>query len=180
MYLTRSALSRNAALAGDLGVDGPLRQEWNMTATHLTVAVVAALALPATHGNPAESKQRVTAVAPKDIQWSTPAYYTDGRQRAHLLGDSSKGGDWIDRVRIPGDSRVLPHTHPHDEVVTVIDGTWYLGIGEKFDDTKLEPYSAGSFILIPAGFAHFLATKKEPVIVQVSGHGIFRTNYLGE
>jgi uncharacterized RmlC-like cupin family protein len=151
-----------------------------MTATHLTVAVVLALALPATHGEPAEPKQQVTALASKDIRWSTPAYYTDGRQRAYLLGDSSKGGDWIDRVRIPGGSTVLPHTHPHDEIVTVIEGIWYLGIGEKFDETKLEPYSAGSFILIPAGVAHFLATKEGPVIVQVSGNGIFRTNYVGE
>lgn len=149
-----------------------------MTATHLTVAVVLALALPATHGEPAEPRQQVTALAPKDIRWSTPAYYTDGRQRAHLLGDSSRGGDWIDRVRIPEDAKVLPHTHPHDEVVTVMEGIWYLGIGEKFDATKLEAYSAGSFILIPAHLAHFLATKEGPVIVQVSGHGIFRTNYV--
>jgi quercetin dioxygenase-like cupin family protein len=82
-------------------------------------------------------------------------------------------------VRIPGGLRVLPHTHPHDEVVTVIEGIWYLGIGEKFDETKLEPYSTGSFILIPADVAHFLATKERPVIVQVSGQGMFRTNYVG-
>jgi quercetin dioxygenase-like cupin family protein len=150
-----------------------------MTATHLTVAVVLALALPATHGESAEPKRQVTALAPKDIQWSTPAYYTDGRQRAHLLGDSSKGGEWIDRVRIPGGSKVLPHTHPHDEIVTVIEGIWYLGIGEKFDETKLQAYSAGSFILIPADVPHFLATKEGPVIVQVNGHGIFLTNYVG-
>lgn len=151
-----------------------------MIATHLTVAVVLALALPATPGEPAEPQLQVTALAPKDIRWSTPAYYTDGRQRAYLLGDSSKGGDWIDRVRIPGSSQVLPHTHPHDELVTVIEGTWYLGIGEKFDETQLQPYPAGSFIHIPAGVAHFLATKEGPVIVQVSGHGIFQTTYVGK
>lgn len=49
-----------------------------MTTTHLTVAVVLALALPANHGESAEPKQQVTALAPKDIRWSTPAYYTDG------------------------------------------------------------------------------------------------------
>jgi hypothetical protein len=151
-----------------------------MTATHLTLAVVLALALPAAPGEPVEPKPQVTALAPKDIRWSTPAYYTDGRQRAYLLGDSSKGGDWIDRVRIPGGSRVLPHTHPHDEIVTVVEGIWYLGVGEKFDETKLQPYPAGSFIHIPADVAHFLATKEGPVIVQVSGHGLFRTNYVGK
>ena len=61
-----------------------------------------------------------------------------------------------------------------------MEGIWYLGIGEKFDEMKLEPYSAGSFILIPADVAHFLAAKEGPVIVQVSGHGIFRTNSVGK
>src|SRR5262245_26035510 len=72
-----------------------------------------------------QTSRQLTALAPQDIRWFTPSYYTDGRERAQLLGDSGKGGPWIDRVRIPGGSRVLAHTHPQDEVVTVIEGTWY-------------------------------------------------------
>lgn len=146
----------------------------------LTVSVALALALRAMAGAPLASQKQVTALAPQDIRWFTPTYYTDGRQRAHLRGDSSKGGDWIDRVKIPGGSRVPAHTHPDDEIVTVIEGTWYLGIGERFDETKLNAYPAGSFILIPADVSHFLATREGPVIVQVSGRGMFRTNYLQE
>jgi len=146
--------------------------------SRLTILIALALALRATIGTPAEAQKQITALAPQDIQWFTPAYYTDGRQRAHLLGDSSKGGDWIDRVKIPGGSRVLAHTHPDDEIVTVIEGTWYLGLGAKFDETKLKAYPAGSFIVIPADVPHFLATKEGPVIVQPSGRGIFRTNPL--
>jgi hypothetical protein len=151
-----------------------------MTPTHLTVAVVFALALPATRGEPAQPKRQVTALTPQDVRWTTPPYYTDGRQRAYLLGDSSKGGDWTDRVRIPGGAKVLPHTHPHDEIVTVIEGTWYLGLGETFDEAKLVPYPAGSFILIPSDVAHFVATREGPVVVQLSGHGIFGTKYIGK
>jgi hypothetical protein len=61
-----------------------------------------------------------------------------------------------------------------------MEGIWYMGIGEKFDETKLQPYSAGSFIIIPADVAHFLATKEGPAIIQVSGHGIFRTKDVGK
>src|ERR1700741_5045026 len=114
-----------------------------MMALRLTVSVAVALALGGTGGARAQSKKEVTALAPQDIRWFPPAYYTDGRQRAHLRGDSSRGGDWIDRVKIPGGSRVLAHTHPDYEIVTVIEGTWYLGIGERFDETKLKPYPAG-------------------------------------
>ena len=148
-----------------------------MTAARVTVALVFTLALRATLGAPAEPGKQVTALAPPDIRWFTPPYYTDGRQRAYLRGDSSKGGDWIDRVRIPGGSRVRAHTHPDDEVVTVIEGTWYLGLGDRFDETQLKAYPAGSFIVIPADLPHFLATREGPVIVQLSGHGIFRTSY---
>jgi hypothetical protein len=149
-----------------------------MTRAHLRVGLVLALALPATAGAPAEPSKQLTALTPLDIRWFTPTYYTDGRQRAQLFGDSSKGGNWIDRVRIPGGSRVLAHTHPDDEIVTVIEGSWYLGLGEAFDQAKLKAYPAGSFILIPADVPHFVAVKDGPVIVQISGHGTFRTNYL--
>ena len=95
-----------------------------------------------------------------------------------MFGDSSKGGRWVDRVKIPSGKRVLAHTHPQDELVTVIEGTWYLGEGGKFDSAKLRGYPAGSFIVIPAGVPHFVAAKEGSVIVQLSGSEVFRTDYL--
>src|SRR5262249_60498245 len=138
-----------------------------------SVVAVPVLALRTAPGTSAEASKQVTALAPEDIRWFTPSYYTDGRQRAQLRGDSSKGGAWIDRVKIPAGSRVLAHTHPDDEVVTVMEGIWYLGIGEKFDETKLKAYPAGSFIIIPGRGPHFLATRQGPVIVQVGGDCAF-------
>lgn len=123
-------------------------------------------------------KKEIVGLTPEQVRWFTPPYYKDGRQRAQLLGDSSQGGAWIDRVKIPGGMRVLAHTHPQDELVTVIEGTWYLGAGERFDPAKLKGYPAGSFIVIPAGIPHFVAAKDGAVIVQLSGTGKFRTNYL--
>src|SRR4029077_897678 len=72
------------------------------------------------------SQKEIVGLAADEVRWFTPPYYNDGRQRAHLFGDSSQDGTWIDRVKIPGSARVLAHTHPQDELVTVIDGTWYL------------------------------------------------------
>ena len=125
-----------------------------------------------------QSRQTIVGVTPDQVRWFTPPYYTDGRQRAQLFGDSRRDGAWVDRVKIPGGRRVLAHTHPRDELVTVIQGTWYLGVGERFDPAKLHGYPTGSFIVIPAGVPHFLATKEGPVIVQVTGTGKFETDYL--
>ena len=126
------------------------------------------------------SKNEIVGLTADEIRWFTPPYYNDGRQRARLFGDSSQGGKWIDRVKIPGGARVLAHTHPQDELVTVIEGTWYLGEGAKFDSAKLKGYPAGSFIAIPAGIPHFVAAKESTVVVQVSGIEKFQTNYLGK
>jgi quercetin dioxygenase-like cupin family protein len=125
-----------------------------------------------------ETKKEVIGLPPEQVPWFTPSYYTDGRQRAQMFGNSSQGGAWIDRVKIPSGMRVLAHTHPDTELVTVIEGTWYLGLGEKFEPAKLKGYPAGSFIVIPAGVPHFVATKEGTVIVQTSGNGIFRTDFL--
>lgn len=125
-----------------------------------------------------QNKKEILGVTPKQVRWFTPSYYKDGRERAQLLGDSSQGGAWVDRVKIPAGKRVLAHTHSHDEIVTVIEGTWYVGEGARFDAAKLKAYPAGSFIVIPAGIPHFVAAENGPVIVQLSGNGKFGTDYL--
>lgn len=143
------------------------------------VFVLAAITLTWSDTNEADTNRKeIIALTPTQVRWFTPSYYTDGRERAQLFGDSSQGGAWIDRVRIPAGKRVLAHTHSQDELVTVIEGTWYLGEGTKFDSTKLKGYPAGSFIVIPAGVPHFVATKDGTVIVQLNGNGKFQTEYV--
>jgi quercetin dioxygenase-like cupin family protein len=124
------------------------------------------------------NQKEIIAFTPLQIRWFTPSYYTDGRERAQLLGDSSQGGAWVDRVKMPAGKRVLAHTHSQDELVTVIEGTWYLGEGTKFNLTNLKPYPAGSFVVVPAGVPHFVATKEDIVIVQLNGNGKFHTDYV--
>lgn len=147
-----------------------------VSAAAASVTLVAAVACATILA--AQNKKEIVALTPDDVRWFTPPYYNDGRQRAQLSGDSSQGGGWIDRVKIPGGARVLAHTHPQDELVTVIEGTWYLGEGTKFDAAKLRGYPRGSFIVIPAGVPHFVAAEKGPVVVQASGTGKFQTEYL--
>jgi quercetin dioxygenase-like cupin family protein len=134
----------------------------------VTLVTIAAAVAWAT-GSDEPSSKNIVGLSADEVRWVTPPYYHDGRQRAQLYGDSSQGGAWIDRVKIPAGARVLAHTHPQDELVTVIAGTWYLGEGAKFDSAKLKPYPAGSFIVIPAGVPHFVATKEGTVVVQLSG-----------
>lgn len=143
-----------------------------------TLIVLAAIAPALIRGQKGQKENGIVGVTPADVNWFTPSYYTDGRQRAKLYGDSSRGGPWIDRVKIPAGKQVAAHTHPQDELATVIEGTWYVGDGDKYDPAKLKGYPAGTFVLIPAGFPHFVATKESAVIVQLSGGEKFRTEYV--
>ncbi len=149
----------------------------NRVVSAAAASVILAAAIDATVVA-AQDRKGIVGLTPNEVRWFTPAFYNDGRQRAHLLGDSSQGGAWIDRVKIPGGARVLAHTHAQDELVTVIEGTWYLGEGSRFDVAKLTAYPSGSFIVIHARVPHFVAAEKGAVVVQVSGTGKFQTEYL--
>ena len=180
------ALCRPVIDASDYRLLNPLRNitglPWEngmnriVSAAAASVALVAAVAVATIVA--AQSNKQIVALRPDDIRWFTPPFYKDGRQRAQLHGDSSQGGAWIDRVKIPGGARVLAHTHAQDELVTVIEGTWYLGEGVTFDVAKLGSYPRGSFIVIPAGVPHFVAAEKGEVVVQLSGTGKFQTEYV--
>ena len=61
---------------------------------------------------------------PAQVRWFTSTYYTDGRQRAQLHGDSSQGRPRIDHVKI------LAGKHVRCPVTSLmkreLDGTHYL------------------------------------------------------
>ena len=154
------------------------RLEMSRIVSVVAAMVTIAVAVGWSTGLAEQNKKDIMVLTPDDVRWFTPSYYKDGRQRAQLFGDSSQDGAWIDRVKIPSGSRVLAHTHPHDELVTVIEGTWYVGEGATFDSEKLRGYPAGSFVVIPAGVPHFVATKNGPVVVQLGGTRKFQTDYV--
>lgn len=151
-----------------------MRRTW-LPATLITLVAITSTVIRGQRG-----QKDIVGVMPAQVRWFTPTYYTDGRQRAQLYGDSNQGASWIDRVKMPAGKYVAAHTHPQDELVTVIDGTWYVGVGDKYDPAKLEGYPASSFVLIPAGLPHFVAAKETAVIVQLSGAEKFRTDYVAK
>ena len=146
-----------------------------LSAVAAVVTIVAAVACAASLTE--QSQRKIVGLTAGEVRWFTPPYYQDGRQRAQMFGDSSQGGTWIDRVKIPDGTRALAHSHPRDELATVIEGTWYVGEGTKFDAAKLKSYPARTFVFIPAGVPHFVEAKRA-VVVQLTGVGKWQTDYL--
>ena len=136
----------------------------------LAVTAIAGV-LTASHGVSAQSTPPGTVVVtPDKLTWK-PSPRVAGVEAAGLVGDSTKQGSYVERVKFPANFKVQAHTHPEERTYTIISGTWYVGWGDKFDEAKLIGLPAGSFYTEPANVPHFVATKGEPVVVQLSGVG---------
>ena len=122
-------------------------------------------------------KTGVRILTPSDIRFVPVPGYPAGYARMMLDGKADEHGSHTYRVRLPAGFKTEPHTHPSDEDVTVLQGTWRLGLGESFDVARLQAVPAGSFVTIPAGTAHFISTETE-TIVQVHGVALVGMSYV--
>jgi quercetin dioxygenase-like cupin family protein len=132
-----------------------------------------ALALPALGGDLPEG---AIALTPSELTWKPGR--VPGVENAALLGSSKAEGPYIERVRFPPSFVIQAHSHPDQRSYTILSGTWYVGYGDTFDETKLQALPPGSFYVEPAGVHHFVATKEEPVVLQLSGMGPTATRLL--
>jgi hypothetical protein len=106
---------------------------------------------------------------PETIKWVRNAAGT--QETAVLFGDPEKPGPYVMRLRwLPGNMS-RPHFHPNDRFFVVIEGTWWLGSGEKYDPDSTVPVGPGTYVFHKAGAIHYDGAKKEPVVIQVSGMG---------
>jgi quercetin dioxygenase-like cupin family protein len=108
-------------------------------------------------------------VTPGELQWKPGRH--PGTEVADIVGDPSKPGPYIQRVRFPPNFKVPPHTHPEERQNIILSGTWYVGWDTKFDPDTATALPAGSFYTEPANSVHFVFSRDEPVIFQISGVG---------
>ena len=94
-----------------------------------------------------------------------------------LYGDPNAIGEpFVMRIReLPG-GIIPPHKHPVDEHITVVQGTLYFGVGEKFDRAAMKELKAGGYAFIPKGSTMFGYTS-DPAIVQIHGVGPFHIHW---
>jgi quercetin dioxygenase-like cupin family protein len=95
-----------------------------------------------------------------------------------VVGNPDKAGvPFVVRLFERAGSIVPPHIHHFDENITIVAGTWYFGIGAKFDPAKLHKLPVGSFVFIPRGTPMF-GYAPEAVTVQIHGIGPFEQHWL--
>lgn len=129
---------------------------------------LATLALPAYVA--AQHHDHHAAVQADDLKWGAPAAYAKGAQLAVLKGDPTKEGMYVVRLKVPAGFKIAAHTHPNDENVTVLSGSFNIGTGDKLDETKGTTIKPGGYSYVAKGMTHF-AWFTEDTILQLHGMG---------
>jgi quercetin dioxygenase-like cupin family protein len=93
-------------------------------------------------------------------------------------GDRTKPGEpFVIRIHAEAGYIIMPHTHPVDENIVVVEGSWALGMGEHFRKELLAPMEVGDYGFAARNMAHFAFSKTDTVL-QVHGIGPFSVKWV--
>jgi len=140
----------------------------------IVAAMLLAFAIPAG----AMAQMGSVGMQSDNLKWvPAPPFLPPGAQVAILSGDPGKEGPFVLRGKHPAGYKIPAHTHPKDENVTVISGSFHIGMGPKLDETKGETLTAGGYALVPKAMQHYVWFTEE-TIIQVHGIGPVEFSYV--
>ncbi len=117
---------------------------------------------------------------PDQIPWS--AVDARGAQNAVVVGDPNKPGFYMVYTKwTKGNHFSRPHFHPNDRYIVVLQGTWWVGSGPKFDpDHGTVPMPAGSFVTHYGKQVHWDGAKDEDAVLLITGEGPATSTLVAE
>ena len=138
------------------------------------VSVACLMSIAAAAPAAGEEVATPTIIPAETLKWN-PTPFPDVTA-AVIAGNPTAGGMYAIFAKYRAGGTSAPHTRPDQRVVTVISGTYYLGAGSEFDESKLKPLKPGTTIIVPAKAPHYAAAKDGETIVQEVGIGPSGTN----
>ena len=127
----------------------------------------------------ASAENMPAPVNQSDIKWGpAPPIVQPGAKLAVISGDMTKPGPFVFRLQLPPNYKIAAHHHSNTEYVTIIAGTFHLGMGDKLDESKGLALKAGGFAEAPAKMNHYGWTGNEPAEVQIQSTGPFDLIYV--
>jgi quercetin dioxygenase-like cupin family protein len=115
---------------------------------------------------------------PNDLKWEAVPSLPKGAQIAVIEGPMNQAAPFTVRLKFPANYRIPPHHHPAIERVTVLQGTFNMGIGEKFDQKAGHALPVGGVMIMQPKTPHFAWTGKDEVVVQLHGMGPWGVTYV--
>ena len=96
---------------------------------------------------------------------------------AVLVGEPTKPGPYVVRVKVPPGAKLMPHKHPEDRIYTVMSGVFCIGLGEQFDGDKVKAFPPGCVVVLPGDTWHFHWAKSGECVTQVTAIGPLGLEY---
>lgn len=126
----------------------------------------------------AQSLPGHSMVAPADLKWADLPSLPPGAKISILEGPMNEAVAFTARIKMPANYRIPAHWHPAIEHVTVLSGTFYMGVGDVLDTSKAMAIQPGGFAVMQTKLPHFAFTTSEPVEIQLHGTGPWGVTYL--
>jgi uncharacterized RmlC-like cupin family protein len=154
-----------------------------MKKAYICIGLAAAILLAIGHRNLTRANAAATerhAYSPDAVEWGAPPpFLSPGAQLAVLEGNPmANAGDYTIRLKLPAGYKIAPHWHPLRENVTVISGTLKVGMGDRFEESSMQSFPAGSFAYLDPDMHHFAMAGGGEVIVQIHGRSPVAFNYV--
>jgi quercetin dioxygenase-like cupin family protein len=118
------------------------------------------------------------SILPEEIDWKPFPAFPPSARLAVLVGEPSKPGPYVIRVKVPSGVKLMPHKHPEDRIYTVMSGVFYIGLGDQFDGDKVKAFPPGSVVVLPGDTPHFHWAKSGEYVTQVTAIGPLGLDYL--
>jgi mannose-6-phosphate isomerase-like protein (cupin superfamily) len=129
-------------------------------------------------GQASKPADQVKTYSGSDLNWGpAPAVLPAGAKLAVLEGNPMQSGPYTMRLQMPAGYKIPPHHHHAREHVTVISGEFLVGMGDKFDESKMNSFSSGAFAYLEPTMHHYAMAKGETVI-QLHGQGPWQIIYV--
>jgi quercetin dioxygenase-like cupin family protein len=114
----------------------------------------------------------------KDLAWRDEPGLPPGAKTVVIEGPLDKAVPFTLRVKFPANYRLPSHMHPAIERLTVLSGTFYMGMGDQLDPARATmALGAGDVIIMDPNVRHFAVTKEETVL-QLHGTGPWGITYV--
>src|SRR5437660_2203867 len=141
----------------------------------LLLSAVASIALLGAGLVPANAAGTPAVIQPEALTWAPFTGLPPGSRIAVLQGDIAKAGPFTVRLELPAGYEIATHSHPTDEVVTVVSGKLRMAFGEKADASGAQTLGPGAFMILPADAYHHLWADALTV-VEIHSTGPFGVN----
>jgi len=110
-----------------------------------TLLVIAIISMPS--AAMAQDAMKMARATPDEVNWKTVSALPKGAEIAFLSGDPTKSDVIVERLKMPPNYQIPPHTHPYSETVTILSGRARLGFGDKVDPSATLDKSGTLYIL---------------------------------